>query len=100
MVVTELFINMDVFIFKKKKKWKCIAKTTDEVSVRRAGAPMGATSAARPRGCAVTPDVLLKTLMLAIFCSTPQPPRLLTHPRLGCPSAAGGWWAPCKPAVG
>lgn len=41
MVVTELFINMNVFLFKKNKKWKHFAK------IRQLG--VGEERAARPR---------------------------------------------------
>lgn len=40
--MTDLFINMNVFIL-KKIMLNCIAKTIGEVLVRRAGAPMGGT---------------------------------------------------------
>lgn len=41
MVVTELFINMNVFLFKKTKKWKHFAK------IHQLG--VGEERAARPR---------------------------------------------------
>lgn len=90
MVATELFINMNVFIFKKKKRWKCIAKTIIEVLVGGAGAPMGATSATRPRGRAVTPVVFIENFNVGDFLLNPTAPLTAHIPRagLGCPSAA------------
>lgn len=70
------------YVSKKKSGNALLKRCVGEVLVRRAGAPMGATSAAHPCDCAMTPAILLKTLTLAIFCSAP--PLLLTYPGLGC----------------
>lgn len=89
MVVTVLFINMNVFMFQKKKSGNALLKRCiSEVLLRRAGAPMGATSAAHPCDRVMTPAILLKTLTLVIFCSAP--PLLLTYPGLGCAAPLPG----------